>query len=58
MSAQSFWVIEDKVVTEGVLAGATLKRILMIMDDLGDPFPIHTKIPLLLLTLLGVQTLE
>lgn len=44
MSTQSFRVIEDKVVTEGVLAGATLKRILMITEDSGDSFPYHTKI--------------
>lgn len=44
MSVQSFPVIEDKVVTEGVLTGATLKRILMLMEDLGDPFPQNTKV--------------
>lgn len=58
MSAQSFQVIEDKVVTKGVLTVATVKRILMLMEDLGDPFPFNAKFFSLLPTLLRVQTLD
>lgn len=44
--------------TEEVLVGATLKRILMIMECLGDPFPYYAKILLsLLLMLLRMWTL-
>lgn len=57
MRAQSLQVIESKVVTKGVLVGTTLKRILMIMEYLGDPFPYNIKILSLLLMLLRMWTL-
>lgn len=44
MSAQFLHMIEGEVVTKGVLAFATFKRILMIKECLGDPFPYNTKI--------------
>lgn len=57
MRAQSLQVIESKVVTKGALVGTTLKRILMIMEYLGDPFAYNIKILSLLLMLLRMWTL-
>lgn len=57
MRTQSFQVIKDEEVTEGV-AGATRERILKIMEYLGDPFPYNTKILSLLIMLLRMLTLE